>query len=358
MKLTEGEGKELLRAYGIETPAYAFIDKEMRTCPLVFPCVLKSQVPASDRKTKGGVLVVRSEKEFAVAARDLFSRAIDGLYPKRLLAEEYVESAEELYASFSYASDLRGPALSLNKRGGTGVRSAFVFPVDIISGFNFLCAAEALTEAGIVKNESLIRAICALWQLFSDEKLALAEINPLFVLSNGRVVAGDAKVERDDALLPLKEKELISLGGDIAIIASGGGASMLNIDILMRAGGKPANYTEYSGNPPASIVEELTVKILSQPRLRGAWVIGGTANFTDIYETMRGFADGLRRVRPKPTYPIVIRRDGPRQAEAKEMLLRTASEEAFPLTVFGNDVSMAESAARLLRDLKQHESSP
>jgi succinyl-CoA synthetase beta subunit len=132
------------------------------------------------------------------------------------------------------------------------------------------------------------------------------------------------------------------------VIASGGGASMLNIDILMRAGGKPANYVEYSGNPPRALVQELTTRVLSQPNLQGAWVVGGTANFTDIYETMSGFVDGLRKMSPKPTYPIVIRRDGPRQEEARAMLMEVAANEGYNMHVFGSEISMAESAQRLM----------
>jgi succinyl-CoA synthetase beta subunit len=155
-------------------------------------------------------------------------------------------------------------------------------------------------------------------------------------------------VVTDDALSGSFERPFITLGGDIAVIASGGGASMLNIDILMRSGGKPANYVEYSGNPPAALVEELTMQVLFQPDLRGAWVIGGTANFTDIYETMSGFVAGLRKITPKPTYPIVIRRDGPRQEEARAMLQEVAKNEGFNMHVFGSEISMAESAKKLI----------
>jgi len=169
------------------------------------------------------------------------------------------------------------------------------------------------------------------------------------VLPDGGVIAGDAKVVRDDALAEGAARPFVSLGGDIAIIASGGGASMLNIDILMSVGGKPANYVEYSGNPPASVVEELTLKVLGQPGLRGVWVVGATANFTDIYETMSGFVAGLRRVVPKPSYPIVIRRDGPRQTEAKAMLEQVAKEEGYDMHVYGPELSMSESAAELLK---------
>lgn len=112
----------------------------------------------------------------------------------------------------------------------------------------------------------------------------------------------------------------------------------------MHHGGNPANYVEYSGNPPASVVEELTIKVLSRPGLKGCWVVGGTANFTDIYETMLGFVQGLRKIQPKPSYPIVIRRDGPRQKEAFAMLKEVAEKEGYDFHLFGPETPMSESA--------------
>ena len=177
----------------------------------------------------------------------------------------------------------------------------------------------------------------------------IAEINPLFRTPSGEFIAGDAKVILDDEKINPGERRFIELDGDIAILASGGGASLLNIDALLRYGGKPANYTEYSGNPPADLVKALTQRVLGRPGLKGAWVIGGTANFTDIYETMRGFLEGLRQVKPKPMYPIVIRRDGPNQKKAFAMLRESAKKEGYDFHLFDSKTSMAESAKVIVR---------
>lgn len=342
----------MFRAAGIRTPAHAVLKSAMGPLPLPFPFVLKSQVLAGDRKKKGGIVVVDSDEAYRAAAQTLFALPIDGQLPAYLLAEEFIDAAQELYVSFSYTGEVRGPVLSLSRSGGTGIRAAVTVPVDILEGVSDAFLQGALVQAQIEPALPLIETIAALWNLFAREKLFLAEINPLFILKDGTAVAGDAKVVRDDALLPPEEKTIVPLGGDVAVIASGGGASMLNIDILMRAGGSPANYVEYSGNPPAALVEELTMRVLAQPGLRGAWVVGGTANFTDIYETLSGFAAGLLRVSPKPLYPIVVRRDGPRRQEAKEMLEKFAKENGFNLFMFGPEVSMAESAEFLLEKMK------
>ncbi|MBI2065880.1 MAG: hypothetical protein HYT68_02330 [Candidatus Zambryskibacteria bacterium] len=204
------------------------------------------------------------------------------------------------------------------------MRKKFLRSKNIISG-------EALSQAKFPSEDfnALVKIIQKLWKLFISEYALIAEINPLFKVADGEFIAGDAKVILDDEKLNPGERRFIELGGDIAILASGGGASLLNIDALLRFGGKPANYTEYSGNPPAELVKDLTKRVLDRRGLKGCWVIGGTANFTDIYETMRGFAEGLKEIKPKPKYPIVIRRDGPRQEEAFLMLRELAQEQAY-----------------------------
>lgn len=141
----------------------------------------------------------------------------------------------------------------------------------------------------------------------------------------------------------------LELDGDIAILASGGGASLLVMDSVVASGGKPANYTEYSGNPPREKVEKLTKVALSREGLTGCLVAGAIANFTDIYETLGGFIDGLRQVKPRPTYPIVIRRGGPRQKEAYEMLTKVAKKEGYDIHLFGPETPISVACREMVR---------
>lgn len=353
MKLCEYEGKALFQKYGITVPRFELIHPDTTQTALEYPLMLKSQVPTSDRKAKGGIVHLKSAEEFVAAKEKLFALPVDGHLPELLLAEETIVFEKEVYVSFSYSTAHRGAVLALNARGGTGVHEANITPVDILDELSSATLRDALVRADVEATAGVIAVIQQLWKLFREEGVLMAEINPLFLMADGRAVAGDAKVIHDDALTGISERPFIELGGDIAVIASGGGASMLNIDILMRAGGKPANYVEYSGNPKREVVEELTMRVLAQPGLRGAWVVGGTANFTDIFETMSGFVDGLRKITPKPTYPVVIRRDGPRQEEARAMLMEVVAREGFNMHVFGSEISMVESAARLMKLMEE-----
>ncbi|MBI1984863.1 MAG: hypothetical protein HYS60_02000 [Candidatus Wildermuthbacteria bacterium] len=336
MKLLEYQGKELFKKYGIKAPNSVLIGKPSEEVALRFPVVLKSQVPSGARNKKGGIVLVEQKEEFMSQLKNLFQKNIDGVLPEKVLAEEKIDSEKEWYLSISFDTNRRMPVLAISEKGGADIETADIFPLEFKSDSWVLPLLDVSLQ--------LKEVLQSLLNLFQKEHALLAEINPLFELTNGSFVAGDSKVILDDNAVNPQERPYLDLPGDIAILASGGGASLLNLDMLMRHGGKPANYVEYSGNPPASVVEDLTIKVLSKPGLKGCWTVGGTANFTDIYETMLGFAQGLGKVQPKPTYPIVIRRDGPRQKEAFEMLRRVAKEEGFNFHLYGPETSMSESA--------------
>jgi len=309
------------------------------------PLVVKAQVLSGDRKRAGGILFAKNKTEAKKHIAKLLRSEIEFEPVEHVLIAERLSPVAEYYISFSYDTETRGPVLALSAKGGSGIKRAKVFPVDIILGLQPFMIREYLAEAGWISEDILKTAsiVQKLWRLFLDKDLVLAEINPLMKLDDGQFVAADAKV------ITKTRRQVEYMGGDIAILASGGGASVLNIDALLLAGGKPANYTEYSGNPPAEVVTSLTKEVLSQPGIKGCWVVGGTANFTDIFETLRGFVEGLRQVIPKPTYPIVIRRDGPRQEEAVAMLKKVAAEEGFDFHMYGSETPMVSTAEIIVR---------
>lgn len=349
MKLLEYKGKEVLGQYGISIPKGKVVGPNTIKPPFKGAFVLKSQVPVGDRKKKRGIVFGRTTKEFLQQKQELFKKKIGGWLPEKLLFEERISPKGELYLSFSYDTEVRKPTLSISKKGGTGITRAKAFPIDLAVGLQDFFIRDALFQTKIKPSSELKKVIRSLWNLFEKENALIAEINPLFELKDGSYVAGDAKIILDDNVVAPGERPYLELPGDIAVLASGGGASMINLDALMHCGGKPANYVEYSGNPPASVVEELTIKVLSKKGLKGCWTVGGTANFTDIYETLLGFVQGLRKIKPKPTYPIVIRRDGPRQKEAFEMLSKVAKKEGYDFHLFGPEIPMSKSAEILVK---------
>ena len=112
----------------------------------------------------------------------------------------------------------------------------------------------------------------------------------------------------------------LELDGDIAVIFSGGGASLVAFDALIAAGGKPANYVEMSGNPDPESVRLASKIVLSKPGIKALWIAGSFANFTDIEATISAMLNAVDE--QAPNIPIVIRRDGPNAQAAQEEAAR------------------------------------
>lgn len=366
MLLYEFEGKQLFKNCGINVPASQLIESTDQEITLKPPLVLKAQVLSGKRAAAGGIVKVQGAG-YRVQLEELFKKTINNEKVEKILVEEVVAIEKEYYLSFSYSTETRGSVMTFGE-GGTGVEGKGVktYPVDILTGFKGENLPEELQD--VAKK---------LWEVFTKYDLELAEINPLVIDKNGKAWALDAKVILDDdgdfrRELKFPERNLFgrppteaeiearkidegdhrgtagsvywNLPGDIAVIAAGGGGSIVNMDALLALGGKPANYTEHSGNPPKEKIKRLTEIVLSKPGLKGCWFVGGTANFTDIYETLMGFVEGLREIKPKPTYPIVIRRGGPRDKEAFEMLKKVAKEAGYDFHIYGRETPMTQTA--------------
>ena len=374
MLLFEFEGKTLFKKCGIQIDKSKLIEPESQRVTIKPPLVLKAQVLSGKRADAGGIIKVEEQVEIQGKLVEIFSKTINGEKVERVLVEEMVEIEKEYYLSFSYSTEVRGPILTFTENGGTGIeeKGAKSFPVDILKGFHGENVPEKLKDTAL-----------KLWEVFTKYDCELAEINPLVVDKQGKAWALDSKVILDDDADFRREEKFPErnlfgraptgreiearkidegdhrgtagsvywdLEGDIAVIAAGGGGSIVNMDALLAFGGKPANYTEHSGNPPREKLKKLTKIVLSKPGLKGCWFVGGTANFTDIYETLMGFVEGLREIKPKPDYSIVIRRGGPRDKEAFEVLSEIGKKEGFDFHIFGRETPMT-STAKIMVDL-------
>jgi succinyl-CoA synthetase beta subunit len=396
VKLFEYEGKQLWREFGIPIPEPQIplhrrdFESTVPRLPRLREYVIKAQTIGGKRASAGLIAQVNDATTALIKADEFFRG--NGL--DTVLVEPAVEySGPEYYLAIAYDTRHRAPVFVFHNHGGSGVESRAGAP-----------EGKRLWNVPFTASEAQIRAQCTseltpyvppgtidgladvgwkLWKCFVDRDCILAEINPLVLTKDGMWCALDAKVELDaDAAFrhqyPYVERHnlgrlptaaeiqawqidrddhrgvagssYIDLDGDIAILASGGGASLAAMDALVAHGGKPANYTEYSGNPPREKVRKLTEIVLAKPHLAGCWVVGATANFTDIFETLSGFLDGLGTVKPKPDYPFLIRRAGPHDAEAFAALRRAAKEDGYDFHLFGSETPML-STAKLMVEL-------
>lgn len=380
MILYEFEGKNLLSKSGINTPKSQLVLSSEEKNVLKYPVIIKTQVLSGKRKIAGGILEVRNESEATETISKLIGSIINKEKVEVLLLEEKVNFDKEYYLSVTYDTVTRSPVLSFADAGGTGIeeRGAQHFKVDPI-----LYTVDLPKKHNIP--EEIIKIIPTFLNAFFSLDLLLLEVNPLVVDENGKVIALDAKVKTDDSAaarhkdwnfpprsIPgykatdneIAAKKIdegdyrgtagsayFDLPGDIAVLASGGGGSLTAMDALLKAGGKPSNYTEYSGNPPKEKVEKLTKIVLSKEGLHGLWVVGAVANFTDIYQTLSGLLEALRSIKPKIKFPIVIRRGGPHDKKAFEMLRKVKD---FDLHLYGQEISITESANIMAKEAKKY----
>lgn len=380
MILYEFEGKRLLSQSGILVPKSQLLTFASDQVKLSLPLVLKAQVLSGNRAKSGGILKVQTPEDLETSLKKLFGMELNQEKIEKVLIEEMIEVDQEYYLSLTYDTDKRTVILTISQEGGTGVEDRKVNAI----GINLLNPITNLFQGQVFGlPQSLINKFI---EIFLKEDCLLLEINPLVKTKNSEWIALDAKIKLDDDAKfrhegwdfpprsapghtltsnEIEAKKIdqgdyrgtagsayFDLPGDIAILSSGGGVSLTALDTLLKFGGKPANYTEYSGNPPKEKVVKLTKIVLNKPNIHGLWIIGTVAaNFTDIYETLSGIIEGLREVEKeldkKFDFPIVIRRGGPREEEAFAMLRQVHD---FNLTLQGEETSITQSA-QVMADL-------
>lgn len=385
MKLFEFEGHNILEKAGIESPFFVvcqnMAEVKKARLKLKFPVVAKIQVLSGRRGKNGGIVILSRENQLETFAKEQFNKDFLGEKVKFIMLASKVDIEREFYVSITYDTVSRSPFLLFSEAGGVEVEE-MAHKGESLTRVN-IDPVVGPKKADFRKLPLPFDFIEKLWTAFTASDARLIEINPLAKIKDGKFVAIDAKVILDDNglvrhddlnVLPKgaagavpTERELlakkidetdyrgsagsafIEFDGDIAILASGGGASLLIMDSIAAAGGVPANYTEYSGNPSREKVEKLTKITLDKENLAGCLVCGAFANFTDIYETLSGFADAISKIKPKVKYPIVIRRGGPRQEEAYEMLRKLAKKEGLDIHLFGPETPMSVAATEIVR---------
>lgn len=367
MRLYETETKRLLADRGVTTPGQEG-DRY----------VVKAQVLAQNRYEHGGVKFADTFDEAKNLANEMEGTDVNGHPVEDVLIERMVTHDTEYYASMMYDTDVRAPVIVFSSDGGSGIEGHKTVKHTVQEGMKHEFR-ELLTEADIPSQEipRLSRTLKQIHRTFIEEDAIMVEVNPLARTDNG-YVALDGMMRLDDNASYRRDREFpdrsnfardkterelkveaideddyrgvagkyTELDGDIAMMLAGGGASLTNMDALLSAGGEPANYTEYGGNPPVEKVYHLAKAVLGKANIRGCWHVGGTANNTDIYRTMKGFCQALEEV--EPHYPIVVRRDGPNADKGFKLLRETRDKLDIEMKLFRNDTPMTKTASVLM----------
>ena len=361
MNLHEYQAKQVLREYGIATPRGAAIESPAQADGAVAELggdawVVKAQIHAGGRGKAGGVKLVRSHAAMQEAVNALlgkqlvtYQNAPDGQRVSRLLIEETLPIARELYLSLTVDRETERVALVASSAGGMEIEEvAHASPEKILKEFcdpllglqDFQCRALAfglelegkqIGEFGkLAKN---------LYRLFMDNDLAMAEINPLIVTTAGSLVALDCKIGIDDNALYRRKKlaemndasqidaketaakefdlNYIALAGNIGCMVNGAGLAMATMDLIKLHGGQPANFLDVGGGATAEVVAQAFKIILSDANVKAILVniFGGIMRCDIIAE---GIITAVKEVGVK--VPVIVRLEGTNVELGQKML--------------------------------------
>ncbi len=361
MKLHEYQAKELLAAYGVPVPAGSVATTPEEAVQAAIgiggAVVIKAQAHTGARGKAGGVKLAHSAEEAGTIAEEILGMQLvtnqtgpSGLPVNSVLVEEAIEIERELYLSVAIDGSAAMPVIIASQEGGMDIEEVaserpeailreYIDPAAGFQGFQARALAFGLALTGDL-NRPATSLIESLARAFMESDGSIAEINPVVVTKDGRLLAADAKFSVDDSAMFRQksldekrdrtqeaEKELeaqdagiqnyIKLDGNIGCLVNGAGLAMSTLDAIKMAGGDAANFLDIgTANSPEAVVSALRI-IGTDPDVEAVLVniFGGLAR-TDIIA--QGVIDAKNQgLIPQPT---VIRLAGSNVNEGNELL--------------------------------------
>ncbi len=352
MDLYEHQGKDLFATFGIPVSAgrVATSAEEARAAAaeLGGEVVVKAQVLTGGRGKAGGVKLAADPAEAALVADGILGLDIGGHTVRRLWIESASEIAREYYLSVTLDRGAGKTLLMFTTEGGVEIEQVAAespdalvrVHVDPLEGLEPHHARELtsrLEDEG--ERAQVERIVEALYRCYVESDATLCEINPLIVTPDGTVRALDAKVTIDDSALwrhpglaelrdtwaadPLealaRERGVIyvKLDGSVGILGNGAGLSMATVDVVVVAGGRPANFCDLGGGGSAEGVVAALEVITRDPQVRSILfnIFGG---ITRCDEVARGILAAVEHT--GIAVPIVVRLDGTNAEEGRRIL--------------------------------------
>ena len=386
MNIHEYQAKELLKRFGVPVPKgrVASTPQEAGSAAreLGGTCVVKAQIHAGGRGKAGGVKLVKSAEEAEKAAGRLLGKKLvthqtgpQGREVRRLLIEEGLLIERELYLGMVLDRSASRVTVIGSSEGGVEIeevarRSPEKILKEIIDPavglLPFQCRRLAYRVGlGHEHTGAFTQLLQGLGRAFVDLDCSLAEINPLVLTRDGKLMALDAKMNLDnnalfrhpdvEALRDLNEEDpkeyeasrlglsYISLDGNIGCMVNGAGLAMATMDIIKLCGGEPANFLDVGGGATKDKVTEAFKILLSDRRVEGVLVniFGGIMRCDVIAQ---GIVDGAREVRV--SVPLVVRLQGTNVDQGRRILL----ESGLAIT---SAETMADAAEKIVKAVKE-----
>jgi succinyl-CoA synthetase beta subunit len=378
MKLHEYQSKQLFSKYGVPIPRgrVAMTAHEAKSIAreLGGPVVIKAQVLVGGRGKAGGIRLAHTPEEVEEAATQVLGMRIKGLPVRKVLVDEAAEIRSEIYLGVTNDRAVRCPVLMASAEGGIDIEEvARTQPdkivrvcIDPLLGLRehqarFLAVAIELHREHW---RDFISIACGLYQAFKTSDATLAEINPLVITGDDRLLALDGKMVLDDNALfrhsdlaemrDIDEEETIErearrfglsyvkLEGTIGCMVNGAGLAMATMDVIKLFGGEPANFLDIGGGAGADKVAAALQLILKDPNVKVVMfnIFGG---ITRCDEVAKGILTALDQT--KTDLPMVARLVGTNEEDGRRILaeadmvtatsLADAAEKAVAFTEKG-----------------------
>ncbi len=385
MKIHEYQAKGILRGFGVPVPNGDVADTPAEALAIAEKLggrvVVKAQVHAGGRGKAGGVKLADDPAGAEAAAGQILGMQIktpqtpsEGIKVLKVLVEEASLIAAELYLSITLDRARTTHVVMASQAGGMEIEEvAAAHPEKIIRewadpalGLQPFQARNLAFGLGLTGDQfkAGVSLILNLFRAYLDRDCSLAEINPLVVTRDGRVLALDAKLNFDDnalfrhpeivALRDINEEtpldveaskyglNYIKLDGDVGCMVNGAGLAMATMDIIKLAGGEPANFLDVGGGASPEQIENAFRILSSDSSVKAVFinVFGGILRCDRLAE---GVITAVRKLGLK--MPVVVRMEGTNVELGKKML----AESGLPLTTAGDMAEGAQKAVALAK---------
>jgi len=360
MKIHEHQAKALLREFGVPVPggevASSPAGAKIVAARVGGKVVVKAQVHAGGRGKAGGIKVADGATEAEAAAKQILGMRLrtpqtpaEGLEVRSVLIEEASAIERELYLSITLDGGRSAHVVMASQAGGMDIEEVaartpekilreWAHPALGLADFQTRRLAFGLGLAGDQFKQG-VGLLKGLFALYLAKDCSLAEINPLVVTGDGRVLALDAKLNFDDnalyrhpelvALRDVREEDpldveaskyglnYIKLDGTVGCMVNGAGLAMATMDIVKLAGGEPANFLDVGGGASPEQIENAFRILSSDPSVKAVFinVFGGILRVDRLAEGVIAAVTKLGL-----TLPIVLRAEGTNVELGKRML--------------------------------------
>lgn len=365
MNLHEYQAKRLFAQYGVPIPngKVASTPDQARAIAreLGGHVVVKSQVLTGGRGKAGGVKLASNPDEAEQIASQILGMNIKGFTVRKILLDEAADIRDEIYLAVLIDRSRRLPMLMASAAGGMDIEQVAaetpekIFRIHIDPLIGIRSYQTTIVASGMDLPSSLWRDFytmaAGLYRAFQATDASLAEINPLVVTADGRLLAVDGKLSIDDNAL-FRHPELaemrdvdeetpserqarrnglsyIQLEGNIGCMVNGAGLAMATMDVIKLYGGEPANFLDIGGGATTESVTAALQIILSDTKVKAILfnVFGGIVRGDEV---ARGIVGALEQI--KSDIPMVVRLLGTNAEEGMRILAEANMQTAKTLT--------------------------